>query len=83
MSARLKIALIWCACLLLLALTRVHFRVVTTNVAYHLGQLKNREGLLLEQRSVLQAELAKLTGKKQLEGLSDVESVSGREKAEK
>ena len=64
-------AFIWCAILLVIALSRVHFRVVTTNVAYHLGQLKNNESSLLEKRATLQTEWAKLTGKKQLQILSD------------
>lgn len=76
-SVRLRVACIWCAVLLVLALARVHFRVVTTNVAYNLGQLKAKESILLEQRSHLQTELAKLTGKKQLEGLSHVDSKNG------
>lgn len=64
-------AIIWCVILLSIALVRVHFRVVTTNVAYHLGQLKTSEGTLLEKRAALQAEWAKLTGKRQLQILSD------------
>ncbi|MCX6125651.1 MAG: hypothetical protein NTV34_13035 [Proteobacteria bacterium] len=72
----LRAACGWCALLLCLALARVHFRVVTTNVAYNLGRLKEQESSLLEQRSILQAELAKLTGKKQLEGLSHKSSES-------
>ena len=73
-SSHLKIAGVWCLILLCLALARVHFRVVTTNVAYHLGHLKTQESLLLEQRSLLQAELARLTGKRQLENLSAAET---------
>ena len=69
-SISLRAACAWCVLLLGLALARVHFRVVTTNVAYNLGRLKEQESSLLEQRSILQADLAKLTGKKQLEGLS-------------
>lgn len=69
-----RIAALWCTVLLIVALARVHFRVVTTTVAYHLGQLKGQEGALLEKRSVLQAELAKLTNKKHLLGLSHTEN---------
>jgi hypothetical protein len=64
-------AAFWCVALLFVALGRVHFRVVTTNVAYNLGRLKAQESSLLEERSVLQAELAKLTGKRTLEDLSE------------
>ena len=64
-------AFFWCGILLTIALVRVHFRVVTTNVAYHLGQLKTSESSLLEKRASLQADWAKLTGKRQLQILSD------------
>jgi hypothetical protein len=52
------------------AFARVHFRSVTTGVAYDLGQLKNKEGKLLEERSELRGELARLTTKKKLEDLA-------------
>ena len=66
----LRVAAIWALTLISCALIRIHIRVVTTNVAYHLGHLKGRESGLLEQRSKLQATLAKLTSKKELQDLS-------------
>lgn len=75
-----KQAFFWCAILLVLALSRVHFRVVTTNVAYHLGRLKATESSLLEKRATLQTEWAKLTGKKQLQTLSDEPAPTSHEK---
>lgn len=73
-------AIFWCLLLLVIALVRVHFRVVTTNVAYHLGQLKTSESTLLERRAALQADWAKLTGKRQLQMLSDEPSAEVHEK---
>ena len=70
-AASFKFTCVWCAVLLSLALIRVHFRVVTTSVAYNLGRLKEKETSLLEQRASLQADLAKITGRKQLEGLAE------------
>lgn len=50
----------------LVSLTRVHFRVQTTMIGYELGQLKDNEAKLLEQRSYLKMEIAKLTTKSRL-----------------
>jgi hypothetical protein len=66
-----KSSLIWVGALSVAAFARVHFRSVTTGVAYDLGQLKTTEGRLLEQRSSLRGELARLTSKKQLEELAE------------
>jgi hypothetical protein len=49
-----------------LAATRVHMRVHTTLIGYELGRLKNHEAELLEERSFLKMELARLTTKSQL-----------------
>ena len=65
-----RLAAIWVCCLVTFALTRVHIRVMTTEVAYHLGHLKGQESQLLEQRSRLQAMQAKMTTKHVLENLS-------------
>lgn len=73
-------AIFWCVLLLTVALIRVHFRVVTTNVAYHLGQLKTSESTLLERRAALQADWAKLTGKRQLQILSDEPGTAEKDK---
>ncbi len=59
------------AVLFLLAAVRVHMRVHTTLVGYELGRLKNHEAELLEERSLLKMELAKLTTKSQLTNLAN------------
>ncbi len=66
----IRLAILWTVVLSMAAFARVHFRSVTTGVAYDLGQLKNREGKLLEERSELRGELARLTTKKKLEELA-------------
>ena len=45
------------------AFLRVHLRVQTTMVGYEIGRLKNKEGKLLEDRSELKMELARMTTK--------------------
>ena len=69
-----RLAVLWTLVLSCAAFARVHFRSLTTGVAYDLGQLKNAEGRLLEDRSNLKGELARLTTKKRLEELSDYKS---------
>lgn len=66
----IRLAILWTFVLSMAAFARVHFRSVTTGVAYDLGQLKNREGKLLEERSELRGELARLTTKRKLEDLA-------------
>jgi hypothetical protein len=66
----IRLAILWTFVLSMSAFARVHFRSVTTGVAYDLGQLKTREGKLLEERSELRGELARLTTKKKLEDLA-------------
>jgi cell division protein FtsL len=66
----IKMTSLWIAGLLVMAMLRVHCRVLTTTVAYNLGKLKSQESALLEQRSALQAEYAKITAKKSLESLA-------------
>lgn len=53
------------------ALARVHTRVQTTLTGYEIGRLKNDEARLLEERSNLRMQLAKLTTKKHLMLISD------------
>jgi hypothetical protein len=53
------------------AATRVHMRVHTTLIGYELGRLKNHEAELLEERSFLKMELARLTTKSQLSLLAN------------
>ncbi len=45
------------------AFLRVHMRVQSTLIGYELGRLKAEEAELLEKRSVLQMDLARLTTK--------------------
>jgi|688.fasta_scaffold81451_2 hypothetical protein len=65
-----RLAILWTLVLSCAAFARVHFRSLTTGVAYDLGQLKNTESRLLEDRSNLKGELARLTTKKKLEELT-------------
>lgn len=53
------------------AFVRVHLRVQTTMVGYEIGRLKTKEGKLLEERSELKMELARLTTKKSLQLMAD------------
>jgi len=69
-----RLAILWTLVLSMAAFARVHFRSVTTGVAYDLGQLKTQEGKLLENRSALRGELARLTTKKRLEELAQRQS---------
>jgi hypothetical protein len=64
-SAAFAVALISVAAL------RVHVRVQTTLIGYEIGRLKADEASLLEERSVLKMQLAKLTTKKHLELMTD------------
>lgn len=45
------------------AFLRVHMRVQSTLIGYELGRLKAQEAELLEKRSMLQMDLARLTTK--------------------
>lgn len=69
-----RLAILSTLVLSMAAFARVHFRSVTTGVAYDLGQLKTQEGKLLENRSALRGELARLTTKKRLEELAQSQS---------
>jgi len=53
-----------------LAFLRVHMRVQSTLIGYELGKLKQKESLLLEEKSQLQMAYAKITGKEYLSVLS-------------
>jgi hypothetical protein len=59
------------SCVFALALARVHLRVQTTLVGYEIGRLKTDEARLLEERSGLRMQLAKLTTKKHLELMTE------------
>lgn len=66
----LRLAVLWAVVLSLAAFARVHFRSITTGVAYDLGKIKTSEAKLLEERSALKGELAKLTTKRKLEEMA-------------
>lgn len=59
-----------------LAFARVHLRVQTTMVGYDIGRLKTREGRLLEERSELKMELARLTTKNSLMSVAGDDGVA-------
>lgn len=65
-----SIALVLC---FLFAFARLHIRLSTTMIGYEIGRLKDRESTLLEQRSVLQMHLAKLTTRKHLAMMADID----------
>ena len=69
-SITIRLAILWTTVLSLAAFARVHFRSVTTGVAYDLGKLKTQESKLLEERSALKGDLARITTKKRLEDLA-------------
>jgi hypothetical protein len=69
-----RLSFFWTLLLSLAAFARVHFRSITTGVAYDLGQLKTSEGKLLEDRSTLRGDLARISTKKKLEDLSQYSS---------
>ncbi len=54
------------ACSFFLSLARIHLRVQTTLIGYEIGQLKNEEFALLEERANKKMDLAKLTTRKHL-----------------
>ena len=61
-------------CLMLgVAVTRIHLRVQHTLTGYNLGKLKNQEQQLLEERSFLKMQLAKLSTKKHLQIMANIE----------
>jgi hypothetical protein len=74
-----RLAILWTLVLSCAAFARVHFRSLTTGVAYDLGQLKTTEGRLLEDRSSLTGELARLTTRKKLEDLAQTPAKTGNE----
>jgi len=57
--------------LFMLAFTKVHLGVQSTIVGYRLGQLKASEAEVLERRSQLQMQLAKLTTREHLTLLAE------------
>jgi hypothetical protein len=57
-----------------LALGRIHIRAQNTLIGYEIGRLKAEESRMLEDRSYLKMQLAKLTTRKHLMLMSDAES---------
>ena len=53
-----------------MAMTKIHLNVQVTLIGYEIGRLKSKESELLEQRSLLTAQLAQLTSKSSLKQLS-------------
>jgi hypothetical protein len=61
------------------AFFKTHVRVQTTIVGYELGKLKSEEAALLEQRSLLKMELAKVSTKEQLLKTSETKETQPKE----
>ena len=59
--------------LVAVSVARIHVRVETTLVGYEIGHLKSEEQKLLEERSSLKMQLAKLTTQKHLQLMTDDE----------
>ncbi len=57
---------------LAMAFSRVHIRIQTTMIGYELGDLKKQEALLLEEKSELQLQLAKITTPQRLKVASSL-----------
>lgn len=67
-----RLAVSACALALIgVAVGRVHMRVQTTLIGYEIGRMKTEESTLLEERSALKMQLAKLTTKKHLVLMTD------------
>ena len=60
-----------------LSFSKIHFHVTSTMVGYEIGQLKVREGQLLERKSLLRMQLSQLTSKRHLELISQINDVAG------
>ena len=58
------------------ALGRIHIRAQKTLIGYEIGRLKNEESKMLEERSSLKMQLAKLTTRKHLLLMSAAEGDS-------
>ena len=60
------------------SVTRIHLRVENTLTGYNLGKLKANEQQLLEERSFLKMQLAKLTTRKHLELMATSTKTDGK-----
>ena len=65
--------------LVAVSVARIHVRVETTLVGYEIGHLKGEEQKLLEERSALKMQLAKLTTQKHLMLMTDDERPTASE----
>jgi hypothetical protein len=57
-----------------LSVARIHLRVQTTMLGYEIGRMKAEESRFLEDRSLLNMQLAKLTTRKNLQLMVDTDS---------
>lgn len=55
------------------SIARIHLRAETTLIGYDLGNLKIQEGRLLEEKSLLRMEMAKLTSRSHLQLMAELE----------
>lgn len=62
-----------------LALLRVHLRIQTTIIGYEIGRFKNYEALMMEQKSRLNVDIAKLSNKAYLLNASKTEETKDGE----
>jgi hypothetical protein len=57
-----------------MAFMRIHMRVQSTLIGYEIGRLKDNEASLLEKKSQLQMQLAKLTTRQHLSLMAETDS---------
>lgn len=62
-----------------LSVARIHLRVQTTLIGYQIGHMKAEESRLLENRSLLNMQLAKLTTRKNLQLMVDTEGTDSKD----
>ena len=56
-----------------MALGRIHVRAQKTLIGYEIGRLKSDESKMLEERSALKMQLAKLTSRKHLSMMAEAD----------
>ena len=71
-NARLILCTLALAVLVGASFLRIYVRVQTTVIGYQIGTLKDRENKLLEKRSHLKIELAKITSQEALSELAEL-----------
>lgn len=62
------------AALVVMALGQVHLRTRTTSIGYELGRLKSQEAELMERRSELKMQLARLRTKQHLMLMAELDT---------